>query len=310
MSPVEQSAPRSPTRTDADRPKWFRAFLADRSTRKPSQHTVAAYRRDFDAIAAVLSGGPEYLGALDCAAITKDALRQAFAVFAAPREAASIRRCWSTWNTLCSYLFTAELLEANPMQFVGRPKVAKNLPKSLPPAAAKALVEAVADHGGTELRNQWPERDRAIILTTLLTGLRAAELRAANIGDVRLTDQGGVIHVRGKGNKDRAIPIEAALLDVLDDYLTSRGNRFPTTRRRRQEGDVPVLRRWPTTAPLFVGVDGQRITRGALQYRVLRAFKLAGPDAHRNPGALVHALRHTYVICTAFDPMRYVGSAA
>ena len=31
-----------------------------------------------------------------------------------------------------------------------------------------------------------------------------------------------------------------------------------------------------------------------MQYRVLRAFKLAGPDAHRTPGALVHALRHTY----------------
>lgn len=54
-----------------------------------------------------------------------------------------------------------------------------------------------------------------------------------------------------------------------------------------------MLRRWPTTAPLFLGVDGQRITRGALQYRILRAFKLAGPDAQRNPGALVHALRHT-----------------
>ena len=54
------------------------------------------------------------------------------------------------------------------------------------------------------------------------------------------------------------------------------------------------LSRWPPTAPLFVGRDGHRITRGALQYRVLRAFKLAGPNAHRNPGALVHPLRHTY----------------
>lgn len=294
MSPAEPPSPGPPARTDADRPEWFRAFLADRSTRKPSPHTVDAYRRDFDAIAAVLAGGPEHLAALDCAAITKDTMRQAFAVFAASREAASIRRCWSTWNTLCSYLFTAELLEANPMQFVGRPKVAKNLPKSLPATAAKALVDAVADHSDTKLRNEWPERDRALILTTLLTGLRAGELRAANIGDVRLADQGGVIHVRGKGNKDRAIPIEAALLDVLGDYLGSRGARFPATTRRRQAGDVPALRRWPTTAPLFVGVDGQRITRGALQYRILRAFRLAGPDAHRNPGALVHALRHTY----------------
>lgn len=139
----------------------------------------------------MLAGGPEHLAALDCAAITKDTVRQAFAAFAAPREAASIRRCWSTRNTLCTYLFTAELLEANPMQFVGIPKIAKNLPKLLPAAAAKALVAAVADHGETKLRNEWPEHDRAIILTILLAGLRAGEVCAANIGDVRLTDQGG-----------------------------------------------------------------------------------------------------------------------
>lgn len=294
MSPAEPPSPGPPARTDADRPEWFRAFLADRSTRKPSPHTVDAYRRDFDAIAAVLAGGPERLAALDCAAIAKDTMRQAFAVFAASREAASIRRCWSTWNTLCSYLFTAELIGANPMQFVGRPKVAKSLPKSLPATAAKALLEAVAEQPETKLRNEWPERDRALILTALLAGLRAGELRAADIGDVRLGEHGAVIHVRGKGNKDRAIPIEAALIDVLSDYLTSRSTRFPAATRRRQRADTPIVRRWPTDAPLFVGVDGQRITRGALQYRILRAFTLAGPDAHRNPGALVHALRHTY----------------
>lgn len=47
---------------------------------------------------------------------------------------------------------------------------------------------------------------------------------------------------------------------------------------------------------MFVGHDGHRITRGALQYRVLRAFKLAAPDAQRTPGALVHAPRHTHAI--------------
>lgn len=301
MPPAEPSPPGTPprtepaaSRTDNDRPEWFRAFLADRTTRKPSPHTVDAYRRDFDAIATVLAGGPEHLATLDCTAITKDAMRQAFAVFAASRESASIRRCWSTWNTLCSYLFTAELLEANPMQFVGRPKVAKNLPKSLPAPAAKALVDAVADHSDANRRSEWPERDRAIILTALLAGLRAGELRAANIGDVRLTPDGGVLHVRGKGNKDRAIPIEVALVDVLNDYLTSRCTRFPAATSRRLATEVPALRRFGDTAPLFVGADGQRITRGALQYRILRAFKRAGPDAQRNPGALVHSLRHTY----------------
>jgi integrase len=43
-----------------------------------------------------------------------------------------------------------------------------------------------------------------------------------------------------------------------------------------------------------VGADGERITRGTLQYRVLRAFKRAGINGERTPGALVHGLRHTF----------------
>ena len=54
------------------------------------------------------------------------------------------------------------------------------------------------------------------------------------------------------------------------------------------------LAAWPSAAPLFVGSDGDRITRGTLQYRVLRAFRRAGIEADRARGALVHGLRHTF----------------
>jgi integrase/recombinase XerC len=220
-------------------------------------------------------------------------MRQAFATYADRHEAASIRRCWSTWNTLCWFLFTAELLTANPMQLVGRPKLAKTLPKSLPQPAVEALLNAVAAQGEMKRRSEWPERDRAIILTALLAGLRAQEIRGANIGDLRVThNHGAVIQVRGKGTKDRNVPIEQALIEILNEYLTSRASRFRGAARRHR-GDSQ-LRRWPANAPLFVGSNGQRITRGTLQYRVLRAFKLAGAEAQRIPGALVHALRHTY----------------
>ena len=47
--------------------------------------------------------------------------------------------CWSTWNVLCDFLYTAELIPANPMPFVGRPKAAKTLPRSLPQPAVAAL---------------------------------------------------------------------------------------------------------------------------------------------------------------------------
>jgi integrase/recombinase XerC len=77
--------------------------------------------------------------------ITTDAMRTAFAQYAETHEAASIQRCWSTWNVLCTFLYTGELLTANPMQVVGRPKLA-NRSQGPPRTAVEALLEAVA-HG-------------------------------------------------------------------------------------------------------------------------------------------------------------------
>ena len=56
MTPWQTAPRRPPTPTYLD-PQWFAAFLADRGTRKPSAHTIKAYRQDFDAIAALIVGG-------------------------------------------------------------------------------------------------------------------------------------------------------------------------------------------------------------------------------------------------------------
>jgi integrase/recombinase XerC len=104
--------PRTPTVTprylaEADRsPEWFNMFLEDRQARKPSAHTMKAYRQDFVAIATLVAGGnPAALAATD---ITKESMRAAFAAYAHDHEAASIRRCWSSWNVLCTFLYTSE----------------------------------------------------------------------------------------------------------------------------------------------------------------------------------------------------------
>jgi len=227
--------------------------------------------------------------------ITKDSMRQAFATYAATHEATSIRRCWSTWNVLCTFLYTGDQLGANPMSLVGRPKLPKTLPKALPRAAINTLLHSVAQDADSENKTVWAERDLAIILTSLLAGLRADEVRVLDIGDMRtLGDGGAIIHVKGKGGKERSIPVEAALVSVIDVYLDTRASRFPDTTKRTAVAGVTGLARWPVDAPMFVGRDGERITRGTLQSRVKRAFKLAGPDAQPVPGALVHGFRHTY----------------
>lgn len=293
------SSPSSPipvtvTEAPADSlPVWFVEFLDDRQTRKPSAHTMKAYRQDFVAIATLTTGGdPARLTISD---ITKDSMRAAFASYARDHEAASIRRCWSTWNVLCTFLFTSELLDANPMALVGRPKLPRSLPKALPRAAVGALLQAVAEDMGSKRQTDWAERDLALILTSLLAGLRAEELRQADVGDVRtVEDDAGIIYVKGKGGKDRVVPVEADLLRVIETYLDSRAIRFPDSVNRQAGPKVGGLSRWPARSPLFVGRDGERITRGTVQSRIKRAFKLAGPDAQPVPGAMVHGLRHTF----------------
>jgi site-specific recombinase XerC len=213
-------------------PGWFTDFLADRAIRKPSPHTAKAYRQDFEAIATLAAGTADGVVNLRTYELTRENLRAAFAVYAETRSSASIRRCWSTWNTLCTFLYTAELLNANPMPLIGRPKVPKSLPKSYPAQAVTELVAAIDADQRPRRRNDWPERDRAIVFTSLLAGLRADELIKVNIGDIRRTDDGGVVHVRGKGNKDRRIPVGRELLDVLEEYLQTRTTRFPQARRR------------------------------------------------------------------------------
>ncbi|GAA1463546.1 tyrosine-type recombinase/integrase [Williamsia maris] len=270
-------------------PVWFEQFMDDRQMRKLSPHSLKAYRQDFAAIAVLIAGSSEALSVED---ITKASVGGAFSAFAREHAATSIRRCWSTWNVLCTFLFTSELLESNPMPLIGRPKLPKTLPKALPIRAIEALLVAITQptvHRATD----WPERDLVIVLTGLLAGLRAEELRSSDIGDIRTNGDGsGVISVRGKGGKHRNIPIEASYLDVLRIYLQTRARRNPM--RRSRNADTDPLTWWPANAPLFVGRDDERISRGTLQSRIARAFKLAGPDAQPVAGALVHGLRHTF----------------
>jgi integrase/recombinase XerC len=180
----------------------------------------------------VTGGKPTRLTVAD---ITKDSMRHAFAAYARDHEAASIRRCWSTWNVLCTFLYTGEQLAANPMQLVGRPKLAKPLPRALPRTAVHALLETVAQDQDSKHRTDWAERDLALILTGLLAGLRAEELLRADVDDIRTTDDGAaVIHVKGKGGKEpvrRSIrehggePSSRQVDELLDERLVL--NRRP-----------------------------------------------------------------------------------
>jgi site-specific recombinase XerD len=101
---------------------------------------------------------------MSLADITTDSICTAFAQYAQTHEAATIQRCWSTWNALCAFLHTSELIAANPMPLVGRPKRAKTLPKALPTDSVAALLANLNADPQPRRRSDWVDRDGALIL--------------------------------------------------------------------------------------------------------------------------------------------------
>jgi integrase/recombinase XerC len=282
-------------------------FLRSRAALKQSGNTLAAYRRDLAGIGAILArqagrGEPEHL---ELAAVTGRTLRAAFAEYAEPRAASSIGRAWSVWNQFFTFLVADELAPGNPMGSVGRPKAPHRYPKPLrgedTPERILETAAAPADH--TRRRTPWPERDFAVLAVLLCAGLRSTELL-----DLTLSSVGGrrgerILTVRGKGGKERAVPIEPELEAVIDDYLASRAARLGGREPGRSD-------------PLFVAADGQRLGRGGLQYLVSRAYREAGVSGQVPRGASVHALRHTFATrlaedgASAVEIMRLLGHAS
>ena len=163
------------------------------------------------------------------------------------------------WNSFCTFLVTDGVLAGNPMSGVTRPRTAKRTPRPLRgDDTPERLLTALAD-GARQARDPWPERDLAVIVTLLVTGIRSSELLDLTVGDIAGPPGERRLLVTGKGDKQRKVPIEPSLEAVIEAYQTSRQRRFPTRGGRL-----------PSRAPLFTGRDGTWMTRSALQVAAFR----------------------------------------
>lgn len=281
----------------------FDAFLDFKAGK--SVNTLRAYRNDFASIAALVSKNLdrpiEDLTVADV--LDKYVLRSAFGAFATTRSRASMHRCWSTWNTFAAFLVGDDILDANPMASVEKSSQGEppGPPKSIEPEEVETMLVQLALPDPEDV-DGWRQRDLAIVLLGLLLGLRSGELSALNIGDFSpIKDDSGAmtVTVRGKGNKVRVMTAEASLIAILEIYLKSRIARFPDHVTRAKKGRSRIWSQIEEKEPLLVGADGERITRGTLQYRTKRAYRQAGIPSVR--GANTHRLRHTFAITLASE---------
>jgi site-specific recombinase XerD len=281
-------------------------FLIARATRKPSPHTLQAYRRDLMSVARLVADDPATplpLDALPITALTTRSLRAAFARFATPRSAASVYRAWSTWNSFFTFLVADGLVAGNPMPAVDKPRVPQPLPKPLRGEDTPEQLLAAVARRDERQREPWPERDLAVLALALCAGLRLSELLALQVGSVSGRPGERRLEVAGKGGRPRVVPIEPEVDGVLASYLDSRRRRF---------GARSVQR----TGPLLVDRHGEPLRRGGLQYLVDACYRRAGVADRVPPGARLHALRHTFATrlaedgASAAEIMRLLGHAS
>ncbi|MFC3502955.1 tyrosine-type recombinase/integrase [Micromonospora krabiensis] len=281
-------------------------FLTARATRKPSPHTLAAYRRDLRTVA-TLAGEtvtpPLPLDDLTVEALSPRVMRAAFARFAAARAVASVHRAWSTWNSFFTFLVAEAVVPGNPMPAVGRPRTPLPQPKPLRGEdTPEELLAAVAREDGRQ-RDPWPQRDLAVLALALCAGLRLSELLALRVGSVVGREGERRVDVAGKGGRPRAVPIEVGLERVLAEYLESRRRRFGARSVRPD-------------SPLLVDRRGEALRRGGLQYLVESCYRRAGIGDRVPRGARLHALRHTFATrlaedgASAAEIMRLLGHAS
>src|SRR5712664_276058 len=248
----------------------FVTFLS--KERNDSPHTVKAYERDLDAFAAFCQdyyGG----GAWSWAGVDRLAVR-GFLAAEQRRGLAkrSVARALSALRTFYRFLNATRGVEVNPARAARTPKLDRTLPTYLSRAEVEMLfadAEARAVAGGFR-----EARDLAMLELFYSTGMRLSELAGLNDPDVDLvSDQ---VKVRGKGKKERIVPIGTHATTALRQYVRHR--------------DRLLAANGGTTRAVFVNGRGKRITPRGIQLAMKRLFgTLArGKELH------VHALRHSF----------------
>jgi integrase/recombinase XerD len=187
-------------------------FLLDCDARNLTPGTLRFYRQRLGAFVAYC----EQAGACELDQVTASLIREYLAGFierkASPYYTHQHARTVKAW---CNFLVREGLLLTSPMAAVRLPKLPKDV---LPPFSSKDVRALLAACDN--------ERDHALVLTLLDSGVRASELLALNVGD--LDTATGALQVRqGKGRKDRTVFIGARTRRVLARYLASRGGARP-----------------------------------------------------------------------------------
>lgn len=228
--------------------------------RNYSEHTVKAYRGDLENFRDFLLKEEKEIEDADIATINAYV-----STLYGKNSPSSVERKVSAIRSFFSYLVRKGLATQNPAKLVRTPKKEKHLPVFLSVDEVFNLVD-VKDSEKNPLR----VRDRAILELLYSSGLRVSELAGATLADLSMGE--AIMRVRGKGNKERIVPVGSKALSALGEYLDIRETLKPASDR------------------IFLNSRGGGITTRSLA-RIIKKYGLvSGISKNVSP----HVLRHSF----------------
>ncbi len=245
--------------------KGIRKFLdALRGERHASMHTLRAYRNELERFAQYL--GPE----LRWKDVDHVSIRGFLShLHGCGLSKVSVARALAALRSMYKWLAREGLAEQNPAKLVATPK----LPRKLPRVPTLEEINGLLDSRMPETA-AFPERDRAIFELLYGCGLRNSELVGIELADI--DEANGVVLVRGKGKKQRYVPLEGAAAEALAAYRAVRRKILLETRKNTQR--------------LFINRRGGPLTTRSVG-RIVKQIAVAKglpPDVHP------HTLRHAF----------------
>jgi tyrosine recombinase XerC len=232
-----------------------------------SRHTIINYRRDLLEFADAAGTGVE-INAIDARII----LDYVYSLNL-KNKSSSVARKLSTLRTFFKFLEQEDLVRQNPMGSVSMPKQEQHIPVFLSVDEVFALLEAP---GADET---FGARDRAILELLYSTGMRVSELVGCNKTSLDFDNE--MVRVRGKGNRERLVPVGGPAIKALRFYFIQ---REALLRNRLQQGKKI------DRDAVFLNSRGRRITTRSVERLIAEYGRKAGIDKPVTP----HVLRHSF----------------
>ncbi len=233
-----------------------------------SEHTLRAYHKD-------LSQFNTFLRDENCSSLKSVnhlLLRKFLAVLRTNNYSkTTIARKLASIRSFFKYLIQVGELVSNPFEALRTPKQDKKLPHFLSISDVDVLLKT------PDCSNSMGLRDLAMLETLYSTGIRVSEL--VNLGEEDIDFFGGMIKVKGKGKKERLVPIGSHAIKAIKEYLNSRSKPKKDEKKKATRNK-----------PLFLNKYGNRLTARSVARTLDKYLKMSGINLLTSP----HTFRHSF----------------